>query len=229
MTSRPQRQRNDRSFASRTSLITAAAIAGVLLAGSAAIAANIGILNAADDSTVGELAATNDLVQTTPPSSAVPTTSVRQESTTTSTTVNESSGLRSEYAVDDAGTVVLVAESGRLDLEGTKPAVGWTAGVAQGEPSSLTVTFTNGVRTVVLTASLAPDGSIVADVNEPIDVVAPAAQPPAARAPTAAPAPPPLAQIPPSGSYDHEDDHDDHEDDHDEYEEPEYEGRDDDD
>jgi len=41
----------------RTAAITAASIAGVILAGGAAIGANIGILNAADDSKLGDLSA----------------------------------------------------------------------------------------------------------------------------------------------------------------------------
>ncbi|RLE20109.1 MAG: hypothetical protein DRJ50_11255, partial [Actinobacteria bacterium] len=41
----------------KTYFITAAAITGVVLAGTTAVAANIGILNAADDDNVGDLTA----------------------------------------------------------------------------------------------------------------------------------------------------------------------------
>ncbi len=47
----------------RTSFITAGAVTGVLLAGTAAVGANIGILNAADNGDVGQLSAA---VATTP-------------------------------------------------------------------------------------------------------------------------------------------------------------------
>jgi hypothetical protein len=50
----------------RTSFITAAAIAGVALAGSAAIVANVGILNAAESTEIGTLSAAGDLLPADP-------------------------------------------------------------------------------------------------------------------------------------------------------------------
>jgi hypothetical protein len=50
----------------RTTLITAVAVAGVLIAGTAAVAANIGILNATTDTTIGSLTATDNLVPAAP-------------------------------------------------------------------------------------------------------------------------------------------------------------------
>ena len=47
----------------KTGIITAGSIAAVLLAGSVAIGANVGILNATSDSPVGTLGATGDLVE----------------------------------------------------------------------------------------------------------------------------------------------------------------------
>ncbi len=41
----------------RTSLVTAATVAGTILAGSAAVAANIGVLSAAEDNSIGNLSA----------------------------------------------------------------------------------------------------------------------------------------------------------------------------
>ncbi len=54
-----------KSLTSRTTLITAVAVAGVLIAGTAAVAANIGILNASNDSSIGSLSATDDLLPST--------------------------------------------------------------------------------------------------------------------------------------------------------------------
>ena len=61
-----------KSLTSRTTLITAVAVAGVLIAGTAAIAANIGILNASNDSSIGSLSATDDLVPSTTLEAGVP-------------------------------------------------------------------------------------------------------------------------------------------------------------
>jgi hypothetical protein len=207
-------KRPDRSIFSRTSLITTAAIVGVLAAGSVAIAANIGILSAADSSPIGDLAATDDLIQTT--TSAAPTETVVATTTQPPVAPHTPAATPAEYTVDEAGSVVVIASDGRLALLGASPNDGWSGAARQDQPTSLTVTFTDGSRTIVFTAALAPDGSIVADVSEPI-VVAGA---PAAALPT------PVTASASPGDDDHEHDgHDDdrHDDDH------EYEGGDDDD
>jgi hypothetical protein len=120
-----------------------------------------------------------------------------------------------EYADDDAGTVKLATGPSGLILAEVSANSGWTPAAAQSDPMSLTVGFTDGTRTVIFTATLAADGSIAADVTEPMVVNG--------TNPTSAP----TAQAPPTtatGGYD-DDDHEERED----HDEREYEGADDDD
>ncbi len=213
-----------RSLTTRTSLITTVAIAGVIVAGSAAIAANIGILTAADDSPLGELSAT-ELVAAEPASSVAATT------TSTTSTTTPAVGATSDYVVDDAGMVSLLASDSGLVLVAATASDGWTPALSQSGPTSLTVVFTNGSRTVVFSATLGADGSIVADVTEPMSV--------SGSTPTGSITIPTLASS--SGSYDDDssdDSYEDHDsedddsfddDDEDEDEEHEYEGAEDDD
>ncbi len=209
-----------RSLATRTSLITTVAIAGVIVAGGAAIAANIGILSAADSSALGELSAT-ELVAAAPESTLADTT------TSTTSTITPAVGATSDYVVDDAGMVSLLASDSGLTLVTATANDGWTPALSQSEPASLTVVFTNGGRTVVFSATLGADGSIVADVTEPMSVNG--------STPAGSVTIPTLASS--GGSYEDDDsseesyeDHDSEDDDSsDEDEEHEYEGADDDD
>ena len=218
-----------KSFTSRTTLITALAVAGVLVAGTAAIAANIGILNSTDDSSIGSLSATDDLVDD--PSTT--TTTLATTTTTTTTSLPDSDTSSGEsYVIDDAGIVTLSSTSGGLTLASAVPEAGWTVTSSQPDAVTLEVTFTNGVRTLVFSAVLGPDGVVTADVIEPIDVVGAPAATPATSSPT--------TTIGDDGFDDDEydddeyddDDHDDDDqddDEDDEDDEDEYEGADDDD
>jgi hypothetical protein len=203
-----------KSPATRTTLITAVAVAGVILAGTAAVAANIGILNAADSSVIGDLAATDQLVAVAPTASTTPTTSTTSSVVTTAPSNPDGT---TEYAVDDAGTVKLATGPGGLILAEVSANSGWTSAATQSGSTSLTVSFTDGARTVIFTATLSADGSIAADVTEPI-VVSGTASPSA-----------PTAQAPPATATGGYDDDDDDDDDRYEDEEREYEGADDDD
>ncbi len=212
------RHRSNRSLTSRTSLLTAAAIAGVLLAGTAAVAANIGILNAADSSAMGDLAATDELLAD-PATDAADTTPVTAETTpaTTSTVpASASAGAAAQqYDISGTGTVWVMTTTSGLALDHVVAEPGWSAALSQGDLRSLQVDFTNGDRTIVFTASLGADGALVVDVTEPTTVLA------ETPAPTQSAGTPSVA----TGQYDddHDDDryesedHDDH-DDHDEYE-----------
>ena len=221
-----------RTLTSRTTLVTAAAIAGVLIAGTAAVAANIGILNAADDSTLGELAATDELLPSEPAS--LPTTVATVATTAPSSTAPETTlptGVAQQYDIEGAGSVWLMTTTSGLALDHVEAVPGWSPLLSQGDLRSLRVDFTNGDRTIVFTASLGADGIVVVDVTEPSTVIA--------RAPSAGATQSPAGATPTAGSGD--DDHDDHDeyeddeyedDDHDEYEyedDHEYEGADDDD
>jgi hypothetical protein len=191
-------------FIGRTSLITAAAIVGVVAAGAIAVGANIGILNAADNSEIGSLSAAGDLV----PANTQVVDVYLDEPTTTklatlTTTAVQQAAVAQEFAVDAAGTVGVVPTASGARLGDVIANPGWTWSLAQSHPSTLTVTFTDGVRTLEFTASLSPDGTITASVEEPIASVS-------------------SSTVPPTQYQDDDHEDDDHEDD-------EHEGGDDDD
>jgi hypothetical protein len=185
----------------RKSVITAAVIAGVALAASAAIAANIGILSAADDSEIGSLSATGDLA---PADTQVVDVYVDDSATTTTPASTGQTAEGLEFAVDAAGTVTVIETADGVRLGDVVSNPGWTWSLAQTDASALTVSFTDGTRMLEFSASVGPDGEITAAVNEPI-----------------------VAAVA-NGSYDgHGADGDDDEHEHDEHEE--HEGADDDD
>ena len=201
---------------SKTSLVTAAAIAGVLLAGTAAVAANIGILNAADSSVIGDLAATDELLPT--PGADTPTGTVASmETPTTSTTVVAAplTNTAQQYDIADTGTVWVLATRSGLALDHVVAESGWNPVLTQSELRSLRVDFTNGDRIIVFTAALGDDGTVIVDVTEPSTVVAPP-NAPATTTPSVATRTPTISGD--DDDYDYEDHDDDHDDDHDEYE-----------
>jgi len=220
-----------RNLTSRTTLITAVAVAGVLIAGTAAVAANIGILNASNDSSIGALSATDDLVPSTTLADDTPVLLERSTPTSAPTTTQAPTttvAAGASYVVDDAGTVSVSATPGGLALLDAAPGPGWTPTATQPDPLSLRVAFDNGTRTVVFTATLNADGTIAADVTEPVIV--------AGAAPSKPVTTPPAAATPRSDDDQHESDDDDsyesddHGDESHEYDDShEYEGADDDD
>jgi hypothetical protein len=195
----------------RTSLITAASIAGVVLAGSIAVGANIGILNAADDSDIGSLSAAGDLI---PASTQVVDVYLDDPTTTTATSATtRPSMIGQEFAVDAAGTVAVVPTAGEVRLGDVVANAGWSWSLAQPDASALAVTFTDGVRTLEFTAALGADGTITAAVTEPIVSVSPSVP----------------AGYEDDDGYEHDEYEDDDEHDDDEHEDSEHEGADDDD
>ena len=238
----------------RTTFITAAAIAGVALAGSAAIVANVGILNAAESTEIGTLSAAGDLLPADPQvvdvylddPSATTTVTVTGAAATAAATpagaaavangpaaspvggaappgaaaastsgpaANSGPNASSQtFAVADAGTVTVSRGPDGLRLGEVVANAGWSSRPIRSDASTVVVSFTNGARTLELTATPGPDGSINGSIAD--------------RSVTATPNPTtgPATTVAPY----HDDDDDDHEDEH-EYEEPEHEGGDDDD
>jgi hypothetical protein len=220
MTSTPPndpRQRSTRSLTSRTSLLTAAAIAGVLLAGTAAVAANIGILNAADSSTMGDLTATDELLPAVGADADTATVAAETAPSTSTASAASPSGTAQQYDIAGTGTVWVMTTRSGLALDHVVAEQGWSSVLTQGDTRSLQVDFTNGDRTIVFTAALGDDGTVVVDVTEPTTVLAqaPALTPGAGANPTTAA----------SGQYDDDEyeDHDEYEDDEHEYEDDEHE------
>jgi hypothetical protein len=133
--------------------------------GAVAIGANVGILNAASSTKVGNVTAA-DL--TTPNSQTVDV----YLPSTTALGATAAAGVQ-EFSVDAAGSVAIAATASGIRLDSVAPAVGWTWSLSQTGTHQLTVTFTNGVRTLEFVATQNADGTVSAGVNEP--VVAPAA------------------------------------------------------
>jgi len=202
----------------RTSLVTAAAVAGVLIAGTAAVAANIGILDAADESAIGDLAATDELLPTAGADTDTSTTTTMAvtEVTAPPTTIAAPDGGVQQYAIDGVGTVWIATTRSGVAVDHVDALPGWSAALTQTDLRSLQVDLTNGDRTVQFVAALGDDGLVVVDVTEPMVVMDPNAAPAANVSPA-----PAISQYDDDHEYD---DHDDHE-----YEEHEYEGADDDD
>lgn len=186
----------------RTTVITVAAIAGVVIAGGAAVAANIGILDAADDDELGTLSAAVDLSGGTEIIDVYP-------QSTTSTSLDDGTGTQA-FTVDRAGLVTVARNAGALRVAEVVANPGWTWTVDADDAATVAVRFTDGARTLVFTATLGADGTVAADVSETT--------------------PPPV--VGPTGSDDdHDDDHgeDEHEHEDEQEHEDEHEGRDDDD
>ncbi len=185
-------------FTGRTRLITIVSIVAVGLAGASAVSANIGILDSASDSPVGNASLTRDLV--TPSTQVVdvylPDTSAATAPTTAASVPGADPTVQ-QFAVDVAGTIAVAAADTGLRLDQVTPAVGWSWTLAQSDPNALMVTMTNGTRTFEFTATTTADGNIAASVNEPIVTPAPANSN--------------------GGGYEDDDHHDDRED-HEEYE-----------
>ena len=211
--------------------MTAAAIAGVLVAGTAAVAANIGILNAADSSAIGDLAVTDELLPTAGADSDTSTT-VLQTTTVPATTVAATPGgvLPQQYDIENTGTVWVVTTTSGLALDHVVAEAGWSPALTQSDLRSLEVEFANGERTIVFSAQLADDGSVVVDVTEPTTVIAATpASTGAASTPGAAPTPTTPAYSDDHDDHDEYEEHEDDDDDHDEDDDDEHEGADDDD
>jgi hypothetical protein len=224
----------------RPVLTAAASVVGVLVAGTAAVGANIGILTAADSSEVGELSAAVDapldtkapvgvevvdvylddldalLSPTTVPShSAAGSTWTPASSGSDGTSGSSDAGQSSTYeafAVDAAGEIVIENYGDRIEIESVSPASGYAYATSVQSARALTVTF-DGPSTLVFRAVLNADGTISASVEAAPAVTTPAPAP----TPTAAPA----YHDDDDDEYDdeHESDHDDdHDDEHDEHE-----------
>ncbi|MGA7272760.1 MAG: hypothetical protein WB239_16935 [Acidimicrobiia bacterium] len=183
----------------RTGLITAASVVGVLAAGSVAIGANLGILNASGSDAVGALS-----VATTQPAAQIeqvddsPTTSSTQTTQTTQAQPNQS-----QYQVEDAGTVsVTWDQTGVIDAA-TQPAQGWSSTIDALAPDGVAISFTDGTTTYTFTAEPDDQGQLRVDVVEPIVQIV---TEPATNSPSVAP---PAATSTYEGE--HEDDSGEHE------------------
>ncbi len=225
----------------RTAFVTAAAVTGTVLAGTTAVAANIGILNSAESSPIGDLSATaqlapattvaepqvvdvfiEDPAPTTPPATLPPTTVAETPSETTQ-----------QFSVADAGTLSVVRTETGLRLGDVTPVADWSWESSQSSSTDLVVTFTSNGRTYVFYASVAADGTIAARVDEPIvktvTVPAPSSGGSSSSSGGSSSGGSSASSSSSSGGGGYEDDHEDDHEDHHEDDHSEHEGGEDDD
>lgn len=148
----PKATKSPTVFAHRTRLITILSIVGVAVAGAAAVAANVGILDSVADSSVNAGPA-NEIF---PPGTQVVDVYLP----------DSLDNAAQEFDVEAAGTVSVIPTASGVALEMVTPALGWQWTLAQSDPQALTVTFTDGVSTLEFVATKSVDGTIAASVGE---------------------------------------------------------------
>jgi hypothetical protein len=144
----------------RTRIITSISIVAVVVAAAAAVGANVGLLENATGTKVGELAATGDLPTTAAGSvgSAGPGPAVDAG--------DQAAGSRS-FVVDRAGTVTVTPGPAALRLGAVAATPGWTWSVSDQGPAHLVLRFTDGADSLLFTARTAVDGTVTGSV-EPV-------------------------------------------------------------
>lgn len=138
----------------KRTVVTALSIAAIVVAGGAAVAANVGILNAADNTPMGTLSAEADLATVAAPSSS-------------STTAATSAGAPQRFVVESAGQVEVLRDGAKLTLGEVLPSAGWQARPGAVTSDSAEVTFTSGTDELVFTATLAGDGTVTGAAKRP--------------------------------------------------------------
>jgi hypothetical protein len=138
----------------KRTVVTALSIAAIVVAGGAAVAANVGILNAADNTPMGTLSAEADLATVAAPSSS-------------STTAATPAGAPQRFVVESAGQVEVLRDGAKLTLGEVLPSAGWQARPGAVTSDSAEVTFTSGTDELVFTATLAGDGTVTGAAKRP--------------------------------------------------------------
>ncbi|NHZ70096.1 MAG: hypothetical protein GWP18_00465 [Proteobacteria bacterium] len=155
----------------RTAIVTAASVAVVILAATAAIATNLGILNSGTDTgEVGELSvatAQESVVTTSAPTTApLQTTTTADDDEAEDTDQAAPAGEISAYVVGDAGTVTLANDGSMLTIIEVEASSGWeTAQVLDG--TAVDIGFVSSDGTVLrFLATINPDGSVETVVED---------------------------------------------------------------
>ncbi len=155
----------------RTSIVTAASIAVVILAATAAIAANLGILNSGTDTgDVGALTVTSTVLGTAPSSQVLRVED--NEGTTDTTAASQPVGDVQAYAVGDAGVVTLASNNSMLTVLDVTTNPGWqTAQVLDG--TGVDIGFVGADGTVLrFLAGFDRSGTVITAVDDLTSLVA---------------------------------------------------------
>jgi hypothetical protein len=83
------------------------------------------------------------------------------------TSGNASETIEHRFQAESAGTVSVLSGVEGLRLGTVTPSEGWTWNLTQAGANEMAISFTNGPRTLVLTALLGADASVTATLNEP--------------------------------------------------------------
>jgi hypothetical protein len=157
----------------RTAIVTAASVAVVILAATAAIATNLGILNSGTDTgEVGALTvATTDQTEVPPAPVVVVTDDEATSEPSAPETTSEPAGEITAYAVADAGIVTLENDGSMLTIVDVQANPGWqTAQILDG--TGVDVGFVNADGTVLrFIAALDADGSVRTVVEDLTPVI----------------------------------------------------------
>ena len=164
----------------RTALLSAGSMLAVVLTGATALGANIGILNSADGSPIGQLTSNAEVASTVAP--RVVDVYVDDPAPGPGATVDPEQAedvAAQEFTVDTAGTVEVISDGKVLRLGTVTAEAGWTWSAAQTSDSELQLTFESATTTYEFFANLESDGSISARVDQPVIQTVPATNPPA--------------------------------------------------
>ena len=158
----------------RTSLLSAVAVGAVVLAGGAAVAANVGILGAANNDSIGQLTASGGIGFADPAPAVTndPTSSDGRQPTSGDDTTPTSADTQL-FRVGDVGLVAVARTANGIGLVDVTPEPGWSWAPSMAADGQLAVTFFAGTDGVVFTAEVGPDGAVAARVTQV--VVPPAA------------------------------------------------------
>ncbi len=151
----------------RTSLLSAVAVGAVVLAGGAAVAANVGILGAANNDSIGQLTASGGIGFADPAPAVTndPTSPDGRQPTSgddTAPTVADTQLFR----VGDVGLVAVARTANGIELVDVTPEPGWSWAPSMAADGQLAVTFFAGNDGVVFTAEVGPDGAVAARVTQ---------------------------------------------------------------
>jgi hypothetical protein len=217
---------------SRISLVTALAVGATVIAGSGAIAANIGVLTSADDDSIGNLSAETPVQSpsTTENGQVVDVyledpvvASTDASGTTAEPATAATERAVQEFTVEAAGTVAVDQSDTGLVVTEVVASEGWLWKTEQTSTTEVTVIFASTDTIYEFVASVNADGDIVARVDQPIVNVVQVPAPTPGQStgggatPAATPATVPSATVP---SAEEDDDHEAGED-HEEYEDHE--------
>jgi hypothetical protein len=138
----------------RTALIGAASLAAVVVAGVAAVGANLGILGTTDPGPIGELSAAN--------------LATAEPQTVDAGVEDAGPGVAGgqQFTVGSAGAVWLLSEGTDLQIDRVQPNSGWSWASSPASPGEVRVDFSSGAHRVAFVAVRNADGTITARADE---------------------------------------------------------------